>query len=263
MAAVGLFTLRLAFGLVMLAVIYHLLTRKYLNPYKLTFVFGKKGSGKSTLLTKLALRHLKSGWSVFTTEHVPGTFQITYADIGIFEFPPHSAIFIDEASLGWDNRAYKSMPKSTIEWFRLQRHRKCKVYLFSQTFDVDKKIRDLSDAMFLVSCKFRVFSWGKRIVRRTVLVEASGDSPSRIDENLAFESLLLAPFGSRTFTFIPRYAPYFDSHSCVPLAPKDYERVPDLQLPRRKDRRRQRVASGRARLLRLLRTLHSCFRRCR
>ena len=200
---------------------------------------------------------------MYTTEHVPGTYQIRYSDIGIYEFPPHSAIFIDEASLGWDNRAYKSMPKSTIEWFRLQRHRKCKVYLFSQTFDVDKKIRDLSDAMFLVSCKFRVFSWGKRIVRRTVLVEASGDSPSRIDENLAFESLLLAPFGSRTFTFIPRYAPYFDSHSCSPLTPKDYERVPDLQLPRRKDRRCQRVASGRARLLRLLRTLCSCFRRRR
>ena len=34
---------------------YHLATRKYLNPYKLIFIFGKKGSGKSTLLTKYAL----------------------------------------------------------------------------------------------------------------------------------------------------------------------------------------------------------------
>ena len=30
------------------------ITQKYVNPYKLIFVFGKKGSGKSTLLTKLA-----------------------------------------------------------------------------------------------------------------------------------------------------------------------------------------------------------------
>ena len=30
-------------------------TRKYLNPYKLIFVFGKKGSGKTTYLTKIAI----------------------------------------------------------------------------------------------------------------------------------------------------------------------------------------------------------------
>ena len=260
MAAIASFTFKLAFFLIVVGVIFHLLTRKYLNPYKLTFVFGKKGSGKSTLLTKLALRHLKNGWSVYTTEHVPGTYDIKYTDIGVFAFPEHSAIFIDEASLGWDNRAYKSMPKSTIEWFRLQRHRKCKVYLFSQTFDVDKKIRDLSDAMYLVSCKFRVFSYGKRILRRTVLVEASGDSPSRIDENLAFESLLLAPFGSRTLTFIPKYAPYFDSHACAPLPAKEYERVPDLQLPKRRLGRR-RSAGTHPQLRRLLRVLRRFCRR--
>lgn len=35
------------------------LTQKYVNPYKLIFVFGKKGSGKSTLLTKLAYKYRK------------------------------------------------------------------------------------------------------------------------------------------------------------------------------------------------------------
>ena len=41
-------------------------TRKYLNPYKLYLVFGKKGSGKSTYLVKLARKHLKKGWIVYT-----------------------------------------------------------------------------------------------------------------------------------------------------------------------------------------------------
>ena len=35
--------------------VFHFFTRKYLNPYKLIFIFGKKGSGKSTLLAKYAL----------------------------------------------------------------------------------------------------------------------------------------------------------------------------------------------------------------
>ena len=38
-------------------IVLHKLTAKYLNPYKLTMIFGKKGSGKSTLLTKLALEY--------------------------------------------------------------------------------------------------------------------------------------------------------------------------------------------------------------
>lgn len=248
MITVAKFFFKLAFVLILVGFVYHQLTKKYLNPYKLTFVFGKKGSGKSTLLTKLALRDLARGWSVFTTEHIPGTYQLSYTDIGVFEFPERSAIFIDEASLGWDNRAYKSMSTSTIEWFRLQRHRKCKVYLFSQTFDVDKKIRDLSDNMYLVSCKFRVFSYGKRILRKTVLVEAGDNSPSRIDENLVFDSLLFAAFGSRTFTFIPKYVKYFDSHNCPPLRNKEFEKIPDLKLPGRTRTRRSR-RSSRLRLL--------------
>ena len=51
-------------------------TRNYVNPYKLIFVFGKKGSGKSTLLTKLAVRYSKRKWTVFTTENIPCTHNI-------------------------------------------------------------------------------------------------------------------------------------------------------------------------------------------
>ena len=33
------------------------LSRKYNNPHKLIFIFGKKGSGKSTYMVYLMLRH--------------------------------------------------------------------------------------------------------------------------------------------------------------------------------------------------------------
>ena len=69
--------------------VFHQLTKKYLNPYKLIFVFGKKGSGKSTLLTKYALEYQQRGYSVYATEDFPGCYKICYEDIGVVQFPPH------------------------------------------------------------------------------------------------------------------------------------------------------------------------------
>ena len=57
-----------------LVFVYFRCTQKYVNPYKLIFIFGKKGSGKSTLLTKYALDYLKRGWNVYSTENCPGTY---------------------------------------------------------------------------------------------------------------------------------------------------------------------------------------------
>lgn len=209
---------------------YHFATRKYLNPYKLTMIFGKKGAGKSTLLTKLAFEYQQLGWSVFSTEPIQGCYMITYEDIGYTEFPPNSCILIDEVGMIWDNRHFKNFDTNVRDWFKLQRHRKCRVFLFSQTFDVDKKIRDLTDEMYLVEKKFRVFSYSKRILKRTVLNKSTADSPSRLDEDLEFDSLLLFWCGSRKFTFIPKYIKYFDSFEAPRLKDREFDMVP-IKIP--------------------------------
>lgn len=208
---------------------FHLLTRKYLNPYKLIFVFGKKGSGKSTLLCKYAQEYRKRGWSVYSTEFIPGTYKIDYSDIGFKQFPARSCLIVDEVGMIWDNRNFKNFKPEVRDFFKLQRHYKCCVILASQTFDVDKKIRDLADEMYLVSKKLRVFSYAKKILRQTVLVEATGESPSKIDENLVFDSLLFFWAGSRKLTFIPKWAKWFDSFDAPPLEDFDphYTPVPD------------------------------------
>lgn len=201
-------------------------TRFLLNPYKLIFIFAKKGSGKSTLLAKEAIRHLNKGWNVYTTEKIPGTYLFSHEDIGKYEFPRHSVLFIDEASLAWDNRQFKNMKPEVIEWFRLQRHRKVKVYLFSQTFDVDKKIRDQADSMFLLNRVLRVFVYGKRILRIDDIIEAQGDSESRVVHQLKFDSLFFFWAGSRSLTYIPKYIGLFDSYQARELKYKGYEYIP-------------------------------------
>lgn len=218
----------LIFGLLVVAFLafFHLATRKYLNPYKLIFIFAKKGQGKSTLLTKMALQHLKRGWDVYSTEPIPGCHLISPGDIGYFEFPWHSLVVIDEIGMIWDNRNFKSFKPEVRDWFKLQRHRKIKVICASQSFDVDKKIRDLADDMFLLQKKFRVFSYGKRILKILDITEATGDSESRIVDNLKFDSLFWFWAGSRTLTFIPAWTKYFNTFSAPQLGVKDFPVCP-------------------------------------
>ena len=218
----------LIFGLLVVAFLacFHLATRKYLNPYKLIFIFAKKGQGKSTLLTKMALQHLKRGWDVYSTEPIPGCHLIAPEDIGYFEFPWHSLVVIDEIGMIWDNRNFKNFRPEVRDWFKLQRHRKIKVICASQSFDVDKKIRDLADDMFLLQKKFRVFSYGKRILKILDITEATGDSESRIVDNLKFDSIFWFWAGSRTLTFIPAWTKYFNTFSAPQLGAKDFPVVP-------------------------------------
>lgn len=202
---------------------FQLATLPYSNPYTLTMIFGKKGSGKTTTMTKLAYQALKKGHSVYSNVPLPGCFLISDEDVGFKEIPPGSVLLIDEVGMIWDNRQFKNFKPEVRDWFKLQRHYRVKVYLFSQTFDIDKKLRDLTDDMYLIEKRFRIFAYGKRILKKCVLTEASADQPSRIDENLKFDSLLFFWAGSRTLTLIPRWAPSFDSFAAPQLPHRQYQ----------------------------------------
>lgn len=206
-----LFSIKFVFYLSIPVLLWHFLTRKYLNPYKLIFIFGKKGSGKSTLLAKYAAQYRARGWHVYSTEPILGTIQISYEDIGFRQFPLESLIIIDEVGMVWDNRGFKNFKSEVRDFFKLQRHDHLAIVMASQTFDVDKKIRDLCDEMYLVKPFLRCWTIARRILRVPCLVEASGDGPSRIDENLRFDSLLFFWAGAIRFTFIPHWTRYFDS----------------------------------------------------
>lgn len=215
-----------------LIIVFHITTKKFLNPYKLIMVFGKKGSGKTALMAKIAVQNLKRKKVVFSNIHIPGTYLFNDSDIGRYEFPEKAIILLDEAGMTYDNREYKSFKPEVRDWFKLQRHYKNTVYLFSQTFDIDKKLRDLTDEMYLIEKRLRVFSYAKRINKRIVLNKSTADSPSKIDEDMIFDSFLLFLFGSRRFTFIPRYVKYFDSFTRPPMNKKEYEYTPPLKMPK-------------------------------
>lgn len=231
-----LFIIACPFFLVLLL---NLVTRRFRNPYKLYMVFGKKGSGKSTFLVKTAIRYLSRGYAVYTNMRdllIDGVRYIDLNDLGDFVPSCDSVLLCDEVGMIWDNRQFKQFKSCVRDFFKLQRHYKVICYLASQTWDIDKKLRDLTDAMYLHVCLFNVFSIGKRIVRRIVLTESTSEAESRISENLKF-----APVWNWTFTFIPRYSKYFDSFNVPSLPEIPYESLHGLSIKlRKKTKKRSR-----------------------
>lgn len=194
-------------------ILFLLYARKYRNPYKLIMVFGKKGSGKSTLLTKIAIKALHKGKIVYTTVPVPGCRFFDVQNVGRYNFLPESIVLIDEVGMIWDNRQFKNFSNDVRDWFKLQRHNRVTVYLFSQTFDVDVKLRNLTDYMYFVTNFFHVFSVSRKIKRGIVIVNPDGQSEARIADSLEFEPAILSLFGMKSiqFTWIPAWSKYFDS----------------------------------------------------
>lgn len=201
---------------------------KYRNPYKLFMVFGRKGSGKTTLMNKLAQQYLKKGWTVFSDTDIPGCYQFDIKEFGLIMFPENSLILIDEVNLIWDNRDFKTFPKHVAKYFRLQRKYKHTVYLFSQTFDVDKKIRDLCDHLYLVQNFMNCFSVARRVTKHITIVHAdkSAQGESKIVDDYRIDSIFASFFGGIRITYIPRWAKYFKSFDPPMLQQKQFNLTP-------------------------------------
>ena len=121
------------------------------QPYSTTMIIGKKGSGKTCDIAKRSLKAQKKGIKVYSNIEIPGNFIFNPRDINSFTFDEGSYIFIDEVGLIWDNRDFKAFEKGINIWFKYSRQYKCKVFLYSQAFDVDLKIRNLCDSLILMT----------------------------------------------------------------------------------------------------------------
>lgn len=184
-------------------------------------LFGKKGSGKNTLLTKLSIKYNKMGYKVFSDSEIYNTFKLDTNWIGKYDFPENSVLMIEEAGIVWDNRNFKTFSAEVRNFFKLQRHKKIIVYLASQSFDVDKKLRDLTDEMYLLVNYMGIFSVAKRINKHISIHNGSdeNDGESFLTETYQFDF----PWNWK-FTYIPRYIMFFNSFEA--------EKFPQVHLSR-------------------------------
>lgn len=203
--------------------IFYIYSRRFANPYKLIFIFGKKGAGKSTLMVKEMLRHQKAGWTIYTDMPdclVPGARIIKALDLAYFVPEPHSCLFLEEVGITFDNRNFKTFHEGLRDFMKFQRKYKCKCYMNSQSYDVDKKIRDVVDGMVLMTSIADCIAVCRPIRKSVTLTEPSAEKESRIAEKLMFASIF-----SWSFMWMPRYHEYFDSFSAPPRDPIPFELI--------------------------------------
>lgn len=187
-----------------------ILKRKYNNPYKLIFVFGKKGSGKSCYLVHEILKHKKKGWNVYSDfpVNINGVRLINADDLKTFKPVANSLVVLDEVGLTWNNRNFKNFSDGLTEYIKLQRHFCVKMIVCSQSWDADKKLRDCTDSMILQSNLLNCISIGRPIIRSVTLTEPTSEAESRIADSLKFDKIW-----HWKFYWMPKYFKYFDSHS--------------------------------------------------
>lgn len=206
-----------------LIVLFNLFTSKYRNPYKLIFIFGKKGAGKSTLMVKEMLKHSKRGWTIYTDMEdclVPGARIIKALDLATFAPPPRSCLFLEEVGITFDNRKYKNFDDGLRDFMKFMRKYKVKCYMNSQSYDVDKKIRDVVDSMVLQTSIADCIAVSRPILKSVTLTEPSAEAESRIAEKLKF-----AGIWHWKFMWMPRYHKYFDSFAAPHREPIQFTEV--------------------------------------
>lgn len=186
------------------------------NPYLLTLVVGKKGSGKSTLLTKLAYKYTKKKIDVYVNcslnlpdKCTPYLHYIGALDLWLRrEELKNSIVLLDETGLDFNCREWDSFPKELKYFFCFQRKLKCTVYLFSQSLDCDKTIRDKCDNLLLTKCNGWL-AYARYINRNITITQANDKNGSSLVDQLKFAPLLLP--SSYIFTLVPLWKKYFNT----------------------------------------------------
>lgn len=198
------------------------------NFFKFIIVVGKMGSGKTTLLTKQALKFkkkktyleydnkikkfVKHPIKIYSNSDIIGidTIKFNPMELGdIFIPDKYSILFIDEASIFWSNRKFKSISDKTLTFMKQIRKYKCRIYLYSQSFNVDKVMRDLSQEMWL--CKSFMITWSvsRKILKAPTIKENALERDSQLVDEIKFAPFWI--YGNIQVTWIPKYIKYFDS----------------------------------------------------
>lgn len=198
------------------------LGRKYRSPYTLEFVLGKKGAGKSTYGVQQILKHQKKGWICYTDIpcNIPNVRIINAKNVGEFTPIANSLLVLDEVGITMGNRDFKSFTKKQIEWYKLQRHYRVKCILLSQSWDADKKVRELSDSLALITNLFGVIMIKRPIIRGITLTEPTSEGEARIADTLKFDR-----FWHWKLSLIPKYHRYFDSFDAPERPEIDYKLI--------------------------------------
>lgn len=108
--------------------------------------FGVPGSGKTSMAALLTRHSINSGYKVLSNVNIDGAYVLEPTDLGKYDMSFEDDgchVVYDEGNQDFDNRNYKNFAKTDLpKYFSVHRHMNNRVDVFSQGYDVDKRIRD-------------------------------------------------------------------------------------------------------------------------
>ncbi len=119
--------------------------------------FGVPGSGKTSMAALLSRYSQHEHVKVLSNFELKGAYQVQASDLGVYDMSfdgDGCHCILDEASSDFDNRNFKNFAKSEAkDYFSFHRHQNNMVDVFSQGYDIDKRIRDRTAASGLFHLK--------------------------------------------------------------------------------------------------------------
>lgn len=189
------------------------------------YYFGSPGAGKTTYAVHDCIKYKRNyKYAVSSFEmKVPGVYYDKRLNdrgfYGTMAYPRGTISFLDEASIVFHCRKYKSITEECVEYFKLHRHHGNDYCLYSQSWDdVDKILRDLSSELWYIK------AIGPFTISRRVKKFIDTNTEYQIIDGYKFFSPLwsfLPFFGFPTFEVIyrPRYYKKFDTNELVKKIP--------------------------------------------
>lgn len=179
----------------------------------LSVYFGVPGSGKTTMAAWLAKRDLKHGLNVWSNVPITGTYKLDPPhDLGFVSIED-GRIIIDEASVEYNNRNFKSMPQETIKFLKYHRHWRTAIDVFSQSYDdMDITLRRLAQKFYVV--KRGILPWfiTVKLIKKKIGID---DQTHQIIDQYDFLPFI---FGGTRIIFSPVLWKLFNtlSHESLP-----------------------------------------------
>lgn len=203
----------------------------------ITIYFGSPGAGKTTLACReifKANKHYLYTFANFGCKCATAD-DVDLSLLGKYTFPPNSYLAIDEAGIEYNNRKFKSLSQDTIKWFKLHRHYKIDVSVWSQSWeDMDVVLRRLATKLYYIR-KIGPFTLQRRVYKRVTIdkqTEQIIDGYKMVSMlwlflkplyyasflvGIGFLAKLLLPFDEIKLIWRRRYYKYFDTHDAPPL----------------------------------------------
>ena len=141
----------------------------------ITMLFGPPGAGKTTFLSWLAQKRYNQGETVLSNVDIKNTYILDPKnDLGTnttYFNGKGCTVLMDEATLDFDGRGFKSFSQENRNYFSLFRHDCNEVFCATQAVDIDKRIRDRANSAFYLQQFFTPKIIRIRKIKKILIIE--------------------------------------------------------------------------------------------